>query len=568
MMIAAEIKEMVMAPYAVYQVGKAFGVATLPFPALSEQSGTLILDLPQILPGDRFEPGTVKVFGSAYAGTLRHLAGVSVREAPEIINSGGSWGGGPGAQRGFILDFGGMRSVLRLLRNGTSLKYALVLPWLGTDFAAASLYPAHNGRVASRVPDDDGALQVSLRGAESQKLYVQIHGSLSVDEFLDQCVLETLVFPANLRASVADRPPFWTHPGPLQGETSMSGLAEALTSLAAELTSPLTPKLAIVSDAPGVITVPEGFAFLQAEKSAAASWAGNPGTTVALRAGVPSTLPMHFPLPVDGKTWILHSLKVSAAADLSPWIFEAIGPDPAGSPSFLRIDARFSAAQAFLPAQPVELHGVGLLLGAAADAELSVELCADDASRPAPGPALAVCMLSLSGPQDWREALFEKPLLLDPSVAYWIGIKAKSGTAWWSAAPAGTAKTALYAEDGTAWQPFPRMLPSAAPAPSGPGPKKTPVDFPAAGLRLFRTPRAEENQARVVVSHMVDASIVEMALPVSDEPLEVEWLWPEAHRPEIAPSVGGRGLDLGIRSLAGGTLDIASATLYFAWKGP
>ena len=568
MMIAAEIKEMVMAPYAMYEVAKAFGVATLPFPELGDQSGTLLLDLPQILPGDRFEPAAVKVSGAAFAGTLRHFAGVSVRESPEIINADGSWGGGPGAQRGYILDFGGMRSVLRLMRTGTALKYALVLPWLGTDFAAASLYPAHNGRVASRIPDPDGAAQVSLRGAESQKLYVQIHGNLSVDEFLDQCVLETLVFPANLRASVADRPPFWTHPGPLQGETSMSGLAEALTSLAAELTSPLSPKLSIVSDAPGVIAVPGGFAFLQAEKSAAASWAGNPGTSAALRAGVPGTLPMHFPLPDDGKTWILRSLKVSAAAALSPWIFESIGTDPAGSPSTLRIDARLSAAQAFLPTQAVELHGVGLLLGAAADAELSIELCADAGSRPAPGPALAVCMLPLSGPQEWREALFEKPLMLDAGAVYWIAIKAKSGTSWWSVSPAGTAKSALYAEDGTAWQPFPRMLPSAAPAPSGPGPKKTPVDFPAAGLRLFRSPRPEENQARVVVSHSSGTSVVEMALPVSDEPLEVEWLWPEAHRPESAPAAGGRSLDLGIRSLAGGTLDIAAATLYFAWKGP
>lgn len=567
MIFAAEVKAVAQMPYGAYAALQAYGIATLPYPALSELSGTRTFDLPQILPGDRFEPAAVAVTGAAFAGKLRHFAGVSVREVPEIIKSDGEWGGGPGAQRGFILDFGGMRSILRLLRAGSSLGYVLVLPWQGTDFGAASLFPAHGGRVPTRTPAASPVAQVSLRGAESQKLYVQVANNLTLDEFLDQCVVETLAFPANLRASVNDGPPFWTHPGPLQGEASMTGLAEALTSLAAGLAAPLVPRLALQSDSPGVIAVPGGFAFLQAEKSAPASWAGDAGTTVPLRAGVPGTLPMHFPLPVDGKAWILRSLKVSAAATLSPWIFEAIGPDPQGSPSSLRADARLSAAQGFAAAQAVELFGVGLMLGAAPDAEVSVELCADEGGRPAPGPALAVCMLSLSGEAAWRDALFEKPLSLDAGTAWWIALKAKSGTVWWSAAPAGAAKRALYAEDGTAWQPFPRMLPAPLPAGS-PAPAKTPVDFPAAGLRLFRAPRPDENQARVILSHAGAASTVEMALPVSDEAIEVEWLWPEGHRPELAPADSGRSLELGIRSLAGGTLEIAGATLYFAWKGP
>jgi hypothetical protein len=547
------------------KAGRAHGIPALPQP--HTQSGTLILDLPQILPGDRFEPAAVTVTGEAFYGKLKAFANVTVREVPEIVNADGAWGDKPGEQRGFILDFGGMRSILRLLRSGSALTYVLVLPWQGTDFAQASLSPAYSGPFPMRTPEERGTHQFSLRGAESQKLYVQIAADLTLEEFLDQCMLETLVFPANLRASVADRPPFWTYPGPLQGETAMQGLSEALTSLAADLTAPLAPKLTLQSDAPGALQVPGGFAFLKAEKSAAASWAGSPGTAVPLRAGVPGTLPMRFPVPEDGKIWLLRSLKLSAAAGLAPWILDPVTPDPAGGTSALRINARLSAAQGFLCAQPVELHGVGLLLAAPQGAELSIELFADDGGRPVAAEALETRMLAVSGESAWQEALFEKPLLLEAGATAWIVVKAKSGSALWNVAPAAGSIAALYAEDGTAWQPFPRMLPAASGSPAAPG-AKTPVAYPSAGLRLFRTPRPEENQSRVVVSHANGASLVEMALPVSDEAVEVEWLWPEAGRPQLAPAEGGRGIELGIRALSSGNLDISAATLFFAWKGP
>ncbi len=567
---AAEIKETVQAALGTTGKSRAYSRATLPFPELHDQSGTLILDLPQILPGDRFEPAGVQVTGSPFSGKLKGFAGVSVRETPEIITAAGAWGGHPGTQRGFILDFGGMRSVLRLLRTDSTLNYVLVLPWLGTDFAQASLFPAYTGTIPTRKPHVSGTASVSLRGAESQKLYVQIAGNLSVDQFLNQCVLETLVFPANLRASVADKPPFWSHPGPLQGGTAMQGLSEALTALAADLTAPLTPKLTLVSDAPGVLEIAGGFAFLKAEKSAPASWAGSPSTTLQLRAGVPDTLPMRFPLPADGKTWVLRSLKLSAAATLSPWIFAPATPDPTGRNSAIRIDGRLSAAQGFRAVRATELHGVGLLLGSPGDVELSVELFPAEAGRPAAGDAVATQMLTVSGPAAWQEALFEKPIQLEAATDWWIVLKAKSGSAAWTVAPAGPGIAARYAEDGTAWQPFPRMLPIASiPLPPGVSPPvKTPVDYPAAGLRLFRTPYPEENQSRVVVSHANGSTVVEMALPVSDQPVDVEWLWPVAGRPQLPPAATGRGIELGIRSLAGGKLDIGAATLYFAWKEP
>jgi hypothetical protein len=565
--IQAELKQDRTAVMGFAVEGRGYAAPKRKALRLDGHSGTVVLDLPAIAPGDRFEPAAVKVTGATFYGKLEDYAGLAVREAPQTVHSDGAWGNPSGGETGFILDFGGMRSVLGLARLSGDFKFTLVLPWLGTDFGPASLFPSYPGNTPQRGPSADGAFGVSLRGAETQKLYVQIRGDLSAEAFAAACALESLAFPANLRASVADRPPFWTHPGPLQGETSMQGLSEALTSLAADLKAPLSPKLTIQSDAPGVLEVPGGFGFLQAEKGAAASWAGSPATSIPLRAGVPGTLPLRFPAPQDGKTWSLRSLRMAAHATLDPWIFEPVGTDPAGSPASLRIDARLSACQGFRPAAPVELHGVGLLLAAAADAEISVELCADESGRPATGPALAVRMLSLAGAAEWREALFEKPIALEAGALAWIVLKAKSGTALWSAAPAYAGIAAQYAEDGTAWQPFPRMLPAPVPgAAPPPGPKPTPVDHPAAGLRLFRTPRPEENQARVILSHANGGALVEMPLPVGDEAVEAEWLWPASGRPELAPGPD-RGLELGLRSLSGGVLDIASASVFFAWKG-
>jgi len=138
-----------------------------PFPDLYDHSGTLVKDLPLILPGDRFEPSTSTVRGFPFAGKLKNFSGVAVREVSEIVDADGAWGDSPGAQHGFILDFGGMRSLLRLLRTGSTLKYSLVLPWQGTDFALGSLFPAQTTPI--RPPSPLGATQVSLRGANRRR---------------------------------------------------------------------------------------------------------------------------------------------------------------------------------------------------------------------------------------------------------------------------------------------------------------------------------------------------------------------------------------------------------------
>jgi hypothetical protein len=352
----------------------------------------------------------------------------------------------------------------------------------------------------------------------------------------------------------------------LQGDDKMTGLAEALTALAADLTGPLAPKLTVQSDAPGVIQLPDGFSALTAEKSAPASWAGAASTSLPVQAGVTGTLSLQFPQSPNGKTWELRSLKLKAAPKLSPWIFEAATPDPGGGYAAIRADGRLSAAQRFVLAQDTELHGVGLLLGGAA--ELSVELSPDAGGRPGDAAPSATKMLTVDGDAAWREVLFDKPLALKAG-SYWIGLKAKSGKAEWSAAPGPDALAACYAEDGDGWQAFPRMLPS-GPGISPPSPflplHSASLASPCAALRLFRTPRPEENQARVVASYAAGSETVDLALPPGGGAVDVEWLFPEGHRPLLAPGADGYGTELSIRSLSSGRLDIQSATIFFTWK--
>lgn len=577
MAIAAQVKNK-QVEYGRDYASVAYSVATLPFPdPLYDHSGTLVADLPELQPGDRFEPIAFTVRGLSFAGRLQDFAGASVRENPEIVNADGAWTSPSGDQHGYILDFGGMRSILRLLVQSSPMGYVLVLPWLGTDFAPGSLFPSQSGNPPTRLPASSPVSAVSLRGSESQKLYVQVKGKITLEQFLKGCIVESLVFPSNLRASVADKPPFWTHPGPLQGDDKMTGLAEALSALAADLTAPLGPKLTVQSDAPGVIRLPDGFSALTAEKSAAASWAGDAATSLPLQAGVTGTLPLHFPRPLDGKTWELRSLKLKAAPKLAPWIFEAVTPDPgagAANRALLRIDGRLSAAQGFDLSQDAELHGVGLMLGSPGTAELSIELSPDAGGRPgdaAPGATsgiLATKMITVGGDAAWRDILFDKPLPLKAGT-YWIGLKAKSGKAAWSAAPGPDALAACYAEDGDGWQAFPRMVPNGPgilpPSPLMPLPSAS-VASPCAALRIFRTPRPEENQARVVASHPGVTDTVEMSLPAGGGPVEVEWLFPAGNRPLLPPGADGRGTELSIRSLSSGQIDIQAATVFFAWK--
>jgi hypothetical protein len=87
-----------------------------------------------------------------------------------------------------------------------------------------------------------------------------------------------------------------------------------------------------------------------------------------------------------------------------------------------------------------------------------------------------------------------------------------------------------------------------------------------AGLRIFRTPWPEENQSRVTLSHTDGSTQTEMALPISDDPVEVEWLWNPAALPVLAPSEVDRTINMGIRSLSSGALNIEVATVFFTWK--
>jgi hypothetical protein len=245
----------------------------------------------------------------------------------------------------------------------------------------------------------------------------------------------------------------------------------------------------------------------------------------------------------------LRSLRVEAAPDLEPWIVEFLAPDAENSPAALRVDARLGAAQPFVPLHAGELRGVSLLLGSEAGAELGVEFCADAGGRPEASP-LATQKLIVEGPRAWRELRLDAPLPLEAGARMWVVLKAKSGGAFWAAAAA-TSEAARLSEEGTAWRPYPPMIPG-----------EGGVFEPAAGLRLLRLPRPEENQARLVMAHAAGPNVVQMELPPGGVSAAVEWLWPEAGRPDLPSGENGRALQLTVHPLSSGTLALESATVF------
>jgi len=185
-----------------------------------EESGEKELLLTTVAPGSRVAKAQARVSGAAFSGRLKFFKGIKVTASPVVYNADGQ----PEApvmkgEQAFILDFTGMRSVLRLELLNNKGKFTLVLPWLGTDFSPKSLYPispSSPGGMALPLPDSVGASVVRFVGVETTKLFIQLAptgNALKETEMLEHCRIATATHPSNVKASLNGRLPFWTRPG-------------------------------------------------------------------------------------------------------------------------------------------------------------------------------------------------------------------------------------------------------------------------------------------------------------------------------------------------------------------
>ena len=528
------------------------------FPAFNDHlvSGQTSLPLGDFGPGSSVQRARVRVRGEAFAGTLDKFFGTRVTAAPLVYDQNGAAAPSIPGQQAFVIDFGGVRSLLGLVMP-QGVKAVLVLPWMGTDFARQPIYPISSTYAYHALPaaDTAGKRQVGFPAIETAKLFVQLIGNLASEAaFAQQVRIVTSVLPQNLRASVSGRPAFFTKPGALDGEVELTGLAEELNAAVQGLDGAQLLTLDIVCDTPGALEVVYDAAQdLALQRSQAAQWGGRSSLDVALPALMATPLELVLPITDfadNSAPWQLRRLLLELGGSFPRW--RAFGPPgpPAGRLS-ASVNSRFSVACRLALPGPVLLHGLELALQATAAAELRLELLPEVDGAPAAAAApLAALDLKLTATGDaptWQPALLATVLDTGAAAAIWLVLKGKSGhVAWWAASAAASVPPAtLVAQEGGRWQRYPTRA-GQAPAPL---------------LRLLREPLPRENLPLITLQWN-GTELSAQANPGSGAAALVELTFPGSTALAATPSAGAVTTTLTVTAAASGTLQVRSATAF------
>lgn len=520
-------------------------------------SGDVELPLGELAPGSNVTRAVVRVSGEAFRGLLKNFRGTRVTRSPLVFDSKGAAAPSVSGQRAFIIDFAGVRSVFGLALPANKGKIVLVLPWMGTDFAPRAIYPIGGAYAiySLPVPDTIGKTSVGFPAVETAKLFVQVSGNgLSNEvEFANEVRIVTGVLPTNLRASVNDRPVFFTRPNALDREMELAGLADELNAIARSLEAPVAVTLKLATDTPGAL-LPAFVASddLEIERSARARWGGRDTLEVPLAGLMPSSVDMVFP-SADAVPWKIQRIALELGGSFPRW--RAFGP--AGTPPGklgVKVSAQLSVARRFdLPGR-TQMHGVALLLSAAGKTEMRLEIAADADGAPAEGEPLATVDLVVDGDGSgaaWHEALYASPFDSGTATTLWVVLKGKSGATEWVAQSETSPQppATLYANEGGRWQRYP-VRGGQSPAPI---------------LRILREPLAREN-APLVTAGLASATGTVTTIAVDsldDAPKAPDLALPDGEAVTATPSAAMVALPVIVTAAATGTLAIRRATAYF-----
>jgi hypothetical protein len=509
-------------------------------------SGQTTLQFAELTPGASVRTARVRVVGQAFHGKLKDFRGTRVTRSPLVYDNSGAAVPNVAGQRAFVVDFGGVRTVLGL-RVATGLGIVLVLPWAGTDFSPKAIYPVGGtfAFYALPVPNSTGKGSVGFPAIDTAKLFVQVAGASLPDEtqFAEDTRIVSGVLPQNLRASVNGRPVFFTHPGPLDREVELIGLADDLNAIAAAASTPVQATLELAADTPGALLPSfDAATDLVVERSAAARWGGRDTVDVALAASMPTPIELVFP-ESGALPWQVSRVVLGLTGRFPRW--RAFGPlGPPGGKLAAKVNAQFSVARRIVLPGRVTLHGLSLPLVPAGNAELRLEVAADADGAPAGGPPLAAVDLALApDAPPWTEALFATPLDTGEAQALWAVLKGKSGEARWAATtePAQQPPATLYTHEGGAWQRYP-VRGGTSPAPL---------------LRVLREPLARENAPLLGIA-------LEGAAPASADPSESTQATLDLATSLLrSPDAGAVVLTVTATAAATGTLTVRRATATF-----
>ena len=517
--------------------------------------------------GTQVDPGlSLTVTGRPFTGTLDHLAGAKVTASPVAYGSDGT-AQPPGRQLAYIVDFGVSLSVLNLDMidpdgTGAIPGIVLVLPWLGTSFSPKPVFPASVGSVLP-IPASP-ALHVGLPGIETTKLLVQVDTTrLDPSGFAAHCRITLATYPANVKASLNSRLPFWTKPGPLRDPAPAAGFAQELNTLLRSLTSATDVELQLTSDVPGVLDIagwPPSPAGLM--HTAAARWGGQAATQVALVALDPQPVTIPFPLATQA---LVTDLALQLSGAFPPWRSYPAQTSEAPGNLGLTVDVNFSVARRLTLGGAAVLYGVSLGLRLpAADAQIHLEIQPDSGGLPAGGKPIAAADLTVPAGGDaagniaWTEVLFPSPAAVAAGQDPWLVVKAKTGTAELVAAPEAAAEAThtVVATQGGTWGEYPPVLSDANQA----------ILAPVAQLRVLRKPFASENTPLLDLAWAPSAPAA-VQVEAGTATAEVDLGAPPATTP-LVPAAGNVQLVLSVTARSSGVLSLKGATLTYQEIGP
>ncbi len=507
-------------------------------------------------PGSRVTRAELSVSGKTFHGKIKNLEGAKISESPVVFTATGKQA--TDAQtKAYIVDFGRIVSVMKLEMPVSGPAITMVLPWLGTDFSPTPSFgnpPSGAGKAPT--PDTTGESTVGLTGVETLKLLVQLKGSNlpSVSDFPSQCTITTGTYPTNVKASLNGRLPFWTKPGPLSDPAKPTGLVEDLNAIAAEATETITVQLSLATDTPGVLAVDfdEG-TDSDVERSARARWGGQSTTQIALQALDPQTVPVPFPAG-SSATWNVSGLEISATGNFPPW--RAYPGQATTEPGKLglKIDATFGVARRFELPETADVYGLALLLRPLADdAQIHLELAAEDADAPAAGKPLASADLSITAGSAgaaafWQEVLFPAAVSLKPEAGTWVVARAPAGALEWAGAPEhGSPEVrTLLSSSGSRWDRYPA------------------VDglSPVAQMRILRRPFPSENDP-VLELEWADGVGGSVAAEVGQDPVDLELKRPDGQPLTVPVAAGAASVALSVTAGATGTLTLIQVTALY-----
>ncbi|HEX9311965.1 MAG TPA: hypothetical protein VGA30_03940, partial [Actinomycetota bacterium] len=224
----------------------------------------------------------------------------------------------------------------------------------------------------------------------------------------------------------------------------------------------------------------------------------------------------------------------------------------------LKVDATFSVARRFELPEAADVYGVALLVRPPSDdAQVHLELAAEDADAPAAGKPLASADLAIpagsaGGPPYWQEVLFPAAVSVKAEAGTWGVARAPAGALEWVGAPeqGSPGVRTLVSSSGSRWDRYPT------------------VDglTPVAQVRILRRPFPAENDP-VLELGWTDGLGTPVAAEVGQDPVDLELERPKTQPLAVPVAAGAASLALSVTARSTGTLTLKEVTALYKEAG-